>query len=77
MHKSSYAILSLLLALLVVSTSIPYGSSQANGVTVLWISPMSVNDIAVSKDSNYIAAVNNDGVYFFAYNDPNPLWWYP
>jgi hypothetical protein len=37
---------------------------------------MQVIDSAVSKDGNYIAAVNSTGLYYFASNDANPRWWY-
>jgi hypothetical protein len=37
---------------------------------------MEVIDLVVSKDGNYIAAVNSTGLYYFASNDANPRWWY-
>lgn len=52
------------------------GAAQTNGIEMLWNISMAVNDVAVSKDGNYIAAVNYTGVYYFASNNSNPKWWY-
>lgn len=46
------------------------------GVKMLWNNSMPVNDAAVSKDGNYIAAGNNTGLYYFAYNNSIPRWSY-
>ena len=51
-------------------------TSKVYGVEMLWNNSMSVNDVAVSKDSNYLVAVNDTGVYYFASNNSNPKWWY-
>jgi WD40 repeat protein len=45
------------------------------GVEMLWNNSMAVNDVAVSKDGNYIATVNNTGLYYFAANNSSPKWW--
>jgi WD40 repeat protein len=50
--------------------------AQAGTVQLLWTNPMQVIDQAVSKDGNYIAAVNYTGLYYFAWNDSSPRWWY-
>jgi hypothetical protein len=46
------------------------------GVKMLWNNSMTVYDIAISKDGSYIAVVNNTGLYYFAYNESTPKWWY-
>lgn len=50
--------------------------SKIYGVEMLWNNSMSVYDVAVSKDGNYIAAVNNTGLYYFAWDNSTPKWWY-
>jgi WD40 repeat protein len=50
--------------------------SKIYGIEMIWNNSMSVNDVAVSRDGNYIAAVNNTGLYYFAWNISNPKWWY-
>ena len=52
------------------------GTAQVYEVEMLWNNSMSVNDVAVSKDGNYIAAVNNTGLYYFASNISSPKWWF-
>lgn len=52
------------------------GAVQTREIEMLWNSSMQVNDVAVSRDGNYIAAVNSTGIYYFASNDSNPKWWY-
>jgi hypothetical protein len=37
---------------------------------------MFVNDVAVSTDGQYIAAVNNTAIAFFSRGSSTPLWWY-
>ncbi|MCP8308686.1 MAG: hypothetical protein H3Z53_05305, partial [archaeon] len=76
MKKSVSTLLILILLSAIAFTSVPYISAQQYAVSMLWSSPMGVNDVAVSKDGNYIAAVNDTGIYYFAYNDPNPIWWF-
>ncbi|MDH5266896.1 MAG: hypothetical protein OEW62_04370 [Candidatus Bathyarchaeota archaeon] len=51
------------------------GATQ-NGVVMLWNSSMMAYDVAVSKDGNYIAAVNNTGIYYFASTNSTPKWWH-
>ena len=43
--------------------------------SILWSNPMQVNDVAVSKEGKYLAAVNNTGVYFFASTSTTAKWW--
>jgi hypothetical protein len=50
--------------------------SKIYEIVMLWNNSMTVNDVAVSKDGNYIAAVNNTGLYYFAYDNSTPKWWY-
>jgi hypothetical protein len=50
-------------------------TSKAYGVEMLWNNTMSVYDVAVSRDGNYIAAVNGSGLYYFAANSSSPRWW--
>jgi hypothetical protein len=51
-------------------------TSKIYGMEMLWNNSMSVNDVAVSKDGNYIATVNDTGVYYFAHDNSTPQWWY-
>ena len=51
-------------------------ASKVYGVEMFWNNSMAVNDVTVSKDGNYIAAVNDTGLYYFALNNSNPKWWY-
>jgi WD40 repeat protein len=51
--------------------------SKIYGVEMLWNNSMAVNDVAVSGDGNYLAAVNNTGLYYFASDNSTPKWWYP
>ena len=51
-------------------------TSKVYGVEMLWNNSMSVNDVAVSKNGDYLVAVNNTGVYYFASNNSSPKWWY-
>ena len=50
--------------------------SKIYGIEMIWNNSMAVNDVAVSRDGNYIAAVSNTGLYYFAWNISNPKWWY-
>jgi hypothetical protein len=45
-------------------------------VQLKWTTPMGVYDVAVSADGNYLAAVNDTGLYYFDADSKNPLWWY-
>jgi WD40 repeat protein len=78
-----------ILSLLVLSFSMAYvksssvevkasdsiDTSKIYGVEMLWNNSMSVNDVAVSKDGKYIAAVNGSGLYYFAWDNSTPRWW--
>ena len=75
MRKILSVVLCALLILALAFTTVPYSSAQ-DVVSLLWSDPMSVNDVAVSNDGNYIVAVNSTGIYYFAFYDPNPIWWY-
>ena len=50
--------------------------SKIYGVEMLWNNSMAVNDVAVSGDGNYLAAVNGTGVFYFASDNSTPKWWY-
>ena len=50
--------------------------SKIYGVEMLWNNSMSVYDVAVSRDGNYIAVVNDTGLYYFAWDNSTPKWWY-
>jgi len=50
--------------------------SKIYGIEMLWNNSMSVNDVAVSGDGNYLAAVNDTGIFYFASNNSTPKWWY-
>jgi hypothetical protein len=58
-----------------VKASDSIDTSKIYGVEMLWNNSMSVNDVAVSKDGKYIAAVNGSGLYYFAANNSNLRWW--
>jgi WD40 repeat protein len=62
--------------LLLVSFSSVFVFSFAQGYTELWQIGMQVNDVAVSKNSLYVVAVNGSGVYFFSYNSSTPQWYF-
>jgi hypothetical protein len=71
-------VLALGLCLVVGATSINVLPSYAQAYSMqwLWTNPMGVMDAAVSKDGNYVAAVNFTGLYFFASSSSAPVWWY-
>ncbi len=50
-------------------------TSKAYGVEMRWNNSMSVYDVAVSRDGNYIAVVNGSGLYYFDANISSPKWW--
>ena len=86
MKKARYALISVaLLACMlyvvpnaaVVMTSGSASGTQSLRVEMLWNSSMAVNDVAVSKDGNFLAAVNSTGLYYFASDNSTPRWWYP
>ncbi len=66
----------LLSVALTVSVVLPCVFGQELTVEELWSDPMEVFDLAVSSDGNYIAVVNDAGLYFFAADNPEPLWWF-
>jgi WD40 repeat protein len=45
-------------------------------VQLKWTNPMTVYDMAVSDDGNYVASVNNTGLYYFNADNSQPVWWY-
>jgi len=51
--------------------------SQVYGIEMLWNNSMQVNDVAVSKDGKYLAAVNGTGLYYFSSSNSTPKWWFP
>jgi len=51
-------------------------AARVYGVEMLWNNSMAVNDLAVSKEGDYVVAVNNTGIYYFESNNSNPKWWY-
>jgi len=77
---SLFALLSTMLTLRFngVEVKAPDGidPSKIYGIEMIWNNSMAVNDVAVSRDGNYIAAVSNTGLYYFAWNISNPKWWY-
>jgi len=77
---SLFALLSTMLTLRFngVEVKAPDGidPSKIYGIEMIWNNSMSVYDVAASTDGNYIAAVNNTGLYYFAWNISNPKWWY-
>lgn len=66
----------LILLSILMLPCIPIASAQGYTVTELWSNPMQANDVAVSADGNYIAVVNDNGVYFFSRDSGQPRWWY-
>ncbi|RJX15253.1 hypothetical protein CW703_07050 [Candidatus Bathyarchaeota archaeon] len=74
-----FVLIVLLLSLFLASFQmvLPSSFAQTYVVSELWVNPMAVNDLAVSKDGSCIVAVNNTGIYYFTRNNPNPKWWYP
>jgi WD40 repeat protein len=76
MKKSFVFMTTLLLSLTITLVAVPNSAAQNPVVTELWSDPMHVNDVAVSRNGNYIAAVNDTGLFFFWWNQSTPLWWY-
>jgi len=75
--KEKYPIIvALLLFTALTIVILPCGFGQELTVEELWSNPMEVYDLAVSSDGNYIAAVNDTGLYFFSADNPDPLWWF-
>jgi hypothetical protein len=64
-----------LILLTVFTLTVPVHAQDS--VEMLWSDPMQVNDLDVSGDGLYVAAVNYTGLYYFSFDEPDPLWWYP
>lgn len=66
------------MALLLVSAAASLNAVSAQGYQVkkIWSLPMTTNDVALSKDGRYVAAVNGTGLYYFQENNSAPSWWY-
>jgi len=72
-----FPLAALLTMLILASTSTPKIAQAAQIVIQLgWVNPMLVHDVAVSDDGNYLAAVNNTGLYYFSADSSTPLWSY-
>jgi hypothetical protein len=67
-----------LLTALLTTTLTPLNTTNATAtiIQLKWTNPMTVHDVAVSKDGNYLAAVNNTGLHYFNADSNNPLWSY-
>ena len=76
MKKHFSILIAFLLTATLTAATIPCSFGQAPTVEELWINPMEVIDLAVSKDGNYIVAVNETGLYYFTTENPDPLWWF-
>lgn len=76
MKKRFSILIAFLLTATLTAATIPYSFGQAPTVEEIWINPMELNDLAVSKDGNYIVAVNETGIYYFITESPDPLWWF-
>jgi len=74
--KKSISLLTMMLLSVLAFAMVPPSAAHGYTINELWTNPMQVNDVAVSKDGNYVAAVNNTGLYFFGWDSPNPIWWY-
>jgi hypothetical protein len=57
-------------------TPLNTANATATVIQLKWVNTMNNNDIKVSKDSNYLTAVNNTGLYYFNTDSPDPIWWY-
>ncbi len=70
-------IISIILPLLLIASVLPMAipnASAAGPVNLLWSSEIEVYEVAVSKDGKYIATASWEEVYFFASNNPTPIW---
>ena len=67
-----------LLTTFLTATLNPLNTANATAtiIQLKWTNPMAVYDVAVSKDGNYLTAVNDTGLYYFDADNQNPLWWY-
>ncbi len=59
---------------MLMTVAVPQTHAQRN-VFELWSSAMQTSDAAVSKDGNYLVAVNNTGLYYYLSSNSNPIWW--
>ncbi len=75
MHKTFPLTFYFLIVISLSSMIVPYVSAQSIAVE-LWSNPLDVVDLAVSRDGNYIAVVNNEGIYLFNSTSSVPRWWY-
>lgn len=75
MKKSSIFFLTIFLSGTILF-AVPATSAASYQVVELWSNPMLVNDVAVSTDGQYIAAVNTTAIAFFSRGSSTPLWWY-
>lgn len=68
-----------IMALLLVSAAASLNAVSAQGYQVrkIWSLPMATDDVALSKDGSYVAAVNDTGLYYFPESNSAPSWWYP
>ncbi len=79
MKKLVSVILSILFIGTMVSMTItiPRTHAQNYMVTMLWSSPIDVNDIAVSKDGRYMVVGMDELIQYYDTSSPEPLWWFP
>jgi len=73
--KKTIILYSFLLVAVMIPFSLQCCFAQPQTPEFLWTNRMQVNDVAVSKDGNYIAAVNDTGLYYFASSSSVPIWW--
>jgi WD40 repeat protein len=64
------------LAVAISIVSLHWCVAQPEAPQFLWTNTMAVNDVAVSGNGNYIAAVNDTGLYYFVSTSSIPLWWW-
>jgi len=78
--KSTSSLLLFLVSILLVSSLSCARVSGEAGVSLLWSNSMSVNDVAVSGDGEYLAVVNSTvsggALFFFRSESANPIWWW-
>lgn len=74
--KRPISVFVILLLSMLAFAMLPPTAAEGYSIDELWTNPMQVTDVAVSKDGNYLAAVNETGLYFFGWDSPNPIWWY-
>jgi len=62
--------------LLFITANLHVTQATATIVQLKWTNPMAVYDAAVSDDGNYLAAVNDTGLYYFDTDNSTPAWQY-